>query len=179
MHRKISIWISLLIFSFLITASLSSINAQGPDVIDPMQLSDTILKLQHDVRPTGPPTVEMLSDDRLAFSLEVSGEVSGDLQGSITARISEVHPVPALPRQSFTSMFVIETEAGRIEGFYTGVLYRPESADAAEVHGEGRILSVSGVYADLYLASIFVQSTVPYQDGVGIGENGSMVIAPQ
>lgn len=179
MHRKMTVWIGLLLTSVALAASLSSISAQGPDMIEPMQISGGILKLQYEGRPAGPPSVEPLSDNRIVFSIEAAGSVSGDLQGSMTTTISEVHPVPAPPSQWFTAMFVIETENGRIEGFYAGALYRPEGADAAEVHGEGQVLSVSGVFADLYLATVFVQGSVAYQDGIGVGDNGTMVIVPR
>lgn len=179
MHRNLKNWISFLLIAILTLASVPATDAQDPDMTEPMQVSGKLLKLQYDVRPAGPPSIELLSDSRVVFSIVASGDISGDLQGTMTTTITEVHPDPTPPSQWFTSVFVVETDEGHFEGFYSGALYRPEGADAAEVRGEGIVLSVSGVYADLYRATVFVQGSVPYENGMGVGENGSMVIVPQ
>lgn len=38
------------------------------------------------------------------------------------------------------------------------------------------ILLVSGAYADLYLADVYVSSTVQFADGRSVGESGTMTI---
>lgn len=178
MHRKINVGLWSVIVSFVLVASLPA-RAQDPDMTAPMPLTDRIVSLQYEVAPAGPPSVEPLSDNRVVFSLETSGGISGDLQGTVTTRLTEVHAQPAPPHQWFSSTFVIETDAGRIEGFYNGSLYLPEGAESAEVHGMGQVLFVSGAYADLFQARVFVQGAVPFENGIGVGESGSMVIAPQ
>ena len=76
-------------------------------------------------------------------------------------------------------IFTIETELGVIEGFYTGSFHRPDDMDHADIDASGKILSVSGAYADLYLADVFVKSAVQFVDGRSIGESGTITIAAQ
>lgn len=84
--------------------------------------------------------------------------------------------MPAPPLHPVTVMFTIETEDGTLEGFYAGSLYLAEGSDQASIHASGMLLSVSGAYADLYLAEVFVSSTVQFVDGRSVGESGTMTI---
>jgi hypothetical protein len=75
-----------------------------------------------------------------------------------------------------TVLFTIETEQGMIQGYYAGSLYLAEGSDSASINAAGQILSVSGTYADLYLADVFVNSAVQFVDGRSVGESGTMTI---
>lgn len=178
MNRTLNVLTCLAIVCMVLVTSVPA-SAQDPDRTEAMQLSGHIVKLQYEIRPAGPPLIEMVSDNRVVFSIQTSGAISGDLQGTLTTRITEVHPEQPPAHQWITSVFVIETEAGRIEGFYTGTIHRPEGADSAELHARGQVLSVSGAFADLFRAEVYVQATVPFENGVGVGEIGGMVIAPE
>ena len=74
-------------------------------------------------------------------------------------------------------MFTIETDLGTLEGYYAGSFYLSEAGDGADIDAYGQILSVSGAYADLYLAEVFVTSQVQFVDGRSVGESGTMTIS--
>jgi hypothetical protein len=71
--------------------------------------------------------------------------------------------------------FTIETADGRIEGYYVGSLYLPEGASDLVSNGSGQILSVTGVYADLFLAEVFLNGQIHG----GTGSTETMIISPR
>lgn len=149
--------------------------AQDDTMIEALDLSTEPVILEFSTGVAVPPTIEPLTDGRIAFRVMAAGEVSGTFTGTITARVSEVHA--NLPFHPVTVMFTIETDQGQIEGYYAGSFHLLEGADRSNVSASGQILSVSGAYADLYLADVFVSSHVQFVDGRSVGESGTMTIA--
>jgi hypothetical protein len=150
--------------------------AQDVVPVEPLDLSSEPVVLEFSSGAAGPPTVEPLTDGRMTFRIQAVGEISGAFEGSLSALVSEVTAMPSPPLHPVTVVFTIETEDGTLEGFYAGSLYLAEVSDQAAIHAYGRILSVSGVYADLYLADVFVTSAVRFVDGRSVGESGTMTI---
>lgn len=167
------------IFSIGITilGLVSGVAAQDAQPVEPLPLAGEPVMLEFSVGAAGPPTIEPLTNGRMTFRIEAAGEVTGALSGSVSAKISEVTPVPSPPYHSVTIIFTIETDDGVLEGYYAGSFHQPEGADQANISAVGKILSVSGAYADLYLADVYVTSTVQFVDGRSVGESGSMLIA--
>ena len=156
---------------------LGTVSAQEGTMIEPLALSGAPVVLEFGTSAAGPPTIEPLTDGRMAFRIMGAGEVSGGLQGSISAKISEVTPMPSPSYHSVSVIFTIETEQGVIEGYYAGSFHRSDAGDQATINATGHILSVSGAYADLYLADVYVTSTVQFVDGRSTGESGTMTIS--
>lgn len=153
--------------------------AQDDAMIEPIDFSSAPVVLEYTTAGSGPPaiTIEPLTDGRMAFRVDGSGTVSGAFEGTITFRVSEVTPNPSPPFHPIAVMFTIETEDGVIEGYYVGSFHLPEGADQSNVNASGQILSVSGAYADLYLADVFVTGTVQFVDGRSVGDSGTITIA--
>ncbi len=170
--------VQLLVICVVIVGALGTVVAQEGGMIEPLNLSNEPVILEFSTTGTaGPPTIEPLTDGRMTFRITGIGEVSGALQGSISARVSEVTPMPSPAFHAVSVMFTIETEDGVIEGFYAGSFHRSAEGDQAVINASGLILSVSGAYADLYLAEVFVTSAVQFVDGRSVGESGTMTIA--
>jgi hypothetical protein len=150
--------------------------AQDTAPIAPLVLSASPVVLEYTLGAAGPPTIEPLTDSRMTFRIQAAGEVSGDVEGSLSAAVSEVTAMPSPALHPVTVSFTIETEHGMLSGFYAGSLYLPDGADAASIDAAGLILSVSGAYADLYLAEVYVDSSVQFVDGRSVGESGAMTI---
>ncbi len=150
--------------------------AQDLIPVEPLSLSAQPVVLEFSTGAAGPPVIEPLTDGRMAFRIMAAGEISGAFEGSISASVSEVTAMPSPPLHPVTVMFTIETEQGMIQGYYAGSLYLAEGSDNASIHAAGQILSVSGTYADLYLADVFVNSAVQFVDGRSVGESGTMTI---
>ncbi|MCB9455137.1 MAG: hypothetical protein H6671_04010 [Anaerolineaceae bacterium] len=162
---------------FIVVIGVASMSlAQDIVPVEPLDFSNEPVVLEFSNGAAGPPTIELLTDGRMTFRIAGAGEVSGALSGSLTATISEVTAMPSPPLHPVTVMFTIETEQGVIEGFYAGSLYLAGGSDQADIHAAGMILSVSGAYADLYLADVYVSSTVQFVDGRSVGESGTMTI---
>lgn len=172
-HRVLCLVVVIVALAGLTSMSL----AQDIAPIEPLVLAGEPVIVDYSLGAAGPPTIEPLTDGRMAFRIAGAGSVTGDLEGEMTARISEVTAMPSPPFHGVSVQFSIETELGQIEGYYAGSLYLPDGADQAAINAAGRILSVSGAYADLYLADVYVTSTVQFVDGRSVGETGSMTIA--
>ena len=170
----------MLLFVFTLCVAvigLTSISlAQDIEPVEPLNLSDQPVILEFSTRAAGPPTIEPLTDGRMTFRIMGAGEISGVFEGTISVSVSEVTAMPSPPLHPVTVMFTIETEHGMIQGYYAGSLFLAEGSDSASIHAAGHILSVSGVYADLYLADVFVNSAVQFVDGRSVGESGTMTI---
>ncbi|MBZ0282643.1 MAG: hypothetical protein K8L97_18020 [Anaerolineae bacterium] len=167
----------LVICVVVMLAALGTVTAQEGDMIEPLALSSEPVVLQFSTGAAGPPTIEPLTDGRMAFRIMAAGEISGTFAGNISARVSEVTLNPSPTFHPVTVMFTIETEQGQIEGYYAGSFHRPEGAEQANIEASGVILSVSGAYADLYLADVTVSSQVQFVDGRSVGESGTITIA--
>jgi len=154
-------------------------SAQEPEMTEPLALGDQIHVLEIELAPTGPPSIEMTTDDRIVFSAEAAGTTSGAIAGTMTSRISEVNRLPPPANQTFSETFVIETELGRLEGFYAGSIFVEEGTDAAPINAHGYILNVSGAYADLFMAEVFVSGQVNFVDGRSTGAVSTMTIFPR
>jgi len=176
MMKNLYAVLRVLVFGFIVAGVFSVTLAQDVVPVEPLALAGEPVVLEYSVGAAGPPTVEPLTDGRMTFRIQAAGEVSGTLGGSISALISEVTAMPSPPLHPVTVMFSIETEDGTLEGFYAGSIYLAEESDQAAIHAYGKILSVSGAYADLYLADVYVSSTVQFVDGRSVGESGTMTI---
>ena len=80
--------------------------------------------------------------------------------------------------------FTIETEEGAIEGYYSGAFYFQEGTyPDANMQQRGQILSVTAAYADLYLAEVFFDLIVDFEEVNGsmvpLGDSGTLIIAPR
>lgn len=109
----------------------------------------------------GPPNVVVLGDGTVIFKITAVQGVTGDLTGTLTERITQVYPASdeegLLP---ITTLWKLVTPEGTIEGYYTGKFDHLKDGNHMIIeHGE--ILSVTGVYADLY------QATVSYKAVLG------------
>lgn len=169
--------LTLLVICFAIVGMSDMALAQEADMIEPANLASEPVVLEFSSGAAGPPTIELLTDGRMTFRITGAGTVTGALAGNLTARVSEVTSNPPPPFHEVTVMFTIETEQGVIEGYYAGSLHRPEGADQADISATGAILSVSGAYADLYLAEVIVNSAVQFVDGRSVGESGTITIS--
>jgi hypothetical protein len=167
----------LVIFLIAMVGLSGTVVAQEGSMVEPLDLSNEPVVVEFNADSAGPPTIEPLTDGRMTFRVAAAGEVSGTLQGSISIRVSEVTPMPSPAFHAVSVMFTIETEDGVIEGYYAGSFHRSAEGDVANINASGLILSVSGVYADLYLAEVFVTSAVQFVDGRAVGESGTMTIA--
>lgn len=173
---KISRSIGLAFAVVLLITALTTVLAQEQEMTTPLDLAGEPLVLEFFVGAAGPPDFEPLTDGRLVFKVEAEGSVSGAFEGTMRSAITEVNPDPPI-FQGLSITFTIETEDGVLEGYYTGTIYHPEpDAPIATVHAHGQILSVSGAYADLFLADVFVASEVQFVEGRSTGETGTMTI---
>ena len=116
--------IVLFIFTLCITViGVTSISlAQDIEPVEPLNLSDQPVVLEFSTGAAGPPTIEPLTDGRMAFRIMAAGDISGAFEGSISANVSEVTAMPSPPLHPVTVMFTIETEQGMIQGYYSGSL---------------------------------------------------------
>jgi hypothetical protein len=168
--------VRLLVVCVMVLGVLGLTAAQDIAPVEPLELSQEPVVLEFSSGAAGPPTIEPLTDGRMTFRIQGAGEVSGAFEGSLSAYVSEVTAMPSPLLHPVTVMFTIETEVGTLEGFYAGSLYLAEGSDQAVIRASGMILSVSGAYADLYLADVHVSSTVQFVDGRSVGESGTMTI---
>lgn len=166
----------IVVVGFLVMGLCSVALAQDAQPVEPLDFSGEPVVLEFSTGAAGPPTIEPLTDGRMTFRIAAAGEVSGAFAGSLSATVSEVTAMPSPPLHPVTVIFTIETEQGTIEGYYAGSLYLAEGSDSAIIHATGLILSVSGAYADLYLAEVFVDSAVQFVDGRSVGESGTITI---
>jgi hypothetical protein len=148
-------------------------------MIEPLDLANQLLVLEFSTTPTGPPDLEPLSPNRQVFKISARGPVAGALVGEMSASVTEVHTVPPPAHQGIAITFTLETEQGTIEGYYSGSIHLEEGGRKLLINGYGHILSVTGAYAELFLAEVFVSSEVPRVDGRGLGEKGRMTISPR
>lgn len=146
---------------------------------EPLDLSNQLLILEFNTTPTGHPDLEPVSQNRQVFKVNATGPVKGDLVGKLNASVTEVHAVPPPPHHGIAITFNLETEQGTIEGYYSGSIHIVEGGQRALINGYGQILSVTGAYADLFLAEVFVSSEVPRVDGRATGAKGRMTISPR
>jgi len=167
----------ILLIGITILGMSSAVLAQDIDTIEPLDLSAGPVALEFSLSAAGPPTIELLTDGRMTFRIMAVGQVSGSLEGNLMAKVSEVTAMPSPPLHPVTVMFTIETELGTLEGYYAGSLHLADGSEQAVVNASGLILSVSGAYADLYLADVYVSSTVQFVDGRSVGESGILTIA--
>lgn len=148
-----------------------------------------ILTLHISAAPAEPPIIEDTADGGVVFKVNPVGSVTGDLEGTYSQRITQVDPCPTCEPQAnqlipIAAFFVIETADGSIEGYYSGAFYASEESfpdQLLNVHGQ--ILAVTGAYADLYLADVYYDGIVDFEevDGslVGLGDSGTLIIAPR
>lgn len=178
----------LRIIAFILLLGLFT--AIGPVIAQdqPSALSPDVLTIQFSAVAPDPPTIEE-AQDMFIFKIIPIGPVTGDLVGTLTQHITFVDPMalgPYVPNLHIpiTTFFEIETDEGIIEGYYAGVHYHQEDTfpDAIVIQ-HGQILSATSAYADLYLADIYYDGVVDYEeiDGnyIGVGDSGTLIIVPR
>jgi hypothetical protein len=149
-------------------------------ITESLDLANQLLVLEFRTTPTGPPNLEPLSQNRQVFKISARGPVTaGALVGEMSASVTEVHTVPPPAHQGIAITFTLGTEQGTIGGYYSGSIHMVEDGHKWLINGYGQILTVTGAYADLFLAEVFVSSEVPRVDGRALGENGRMTISPR
>lgn len=170
--------ITLALLVGLGSAQNMSIRAQEGEVIEPLDLNQPLV-LDYNLVPAGPPTFENLTDGRRVFRLDAAGSASRDLEGTINGAITQAQ-IPGY--EQITNTFSIETDEGSIKGYLVGT-YHPVLDDnldgTSTVRMHGQILSVTGVYADLFLAEVHTRSEVSISGGIGSEEIGTMTIMPR
>lgn len=144
---------------------------------EPLEFANQLLVLEFYTTPTAPPELEPLPHNRQVFKIKAEGPVTGALVGDIIQSITEVHSIPPPVHQSVAITFRLETDQGTIGGYYTGPIHFMEEGSKWLIHAYGQILSVTGAYANLFLAEVFVSSEVPRVDGRAQGEKGRMTIS--
>jgi hypothetical protein len=148
-----------------------------------------ILQLQFSAAPSGPPTVEPVGSIAV-FKIDPKGEVKGDLEGTFTEHITQLDTdinattIPVNSLQDITTFFSIKTNDGTIEGYFYGAFYFPEEANGdAVVQQHGHVLSVTGAYANLYMADVIYEGVVDFKEvngaSIGVGDSGTLLIAPR
>lgn len=153
--------------------------AQESAPSEPLPLTDELIELEYSVLGEDI-SFEMLTADRALLEVNAAGSVSGDLEGTISSNPNQLVELPDPPTDSFAVTFTIETADGTIEGYYVGTIHGVAGDPAASVNAHGQILAVTGAYAELFLAEVYVTAEVPLDpEGVGTGENGTMTIAPR
>jgi hypothetical protein len=174
---------SKLIVIFLLGLSVTLWPASAQD-----QPNHEVLTLQISAAPTESPTFEDTADGRIVFKVNPVGPVTGDLEGTFSHRVTQVEPasneIAIGLLESTTAFFTIETEEGMIEGYYTGAFYFHEDTfPDATVRQRGQVLSVTAAYAELYLADVYYDAMVDFEEVDGslipLGDSGTMVIAPR
>ena len=150
--------------------------------------SSQVLILQTKANLTEPPIIEESANGQTIFKLHPTGAVTGTLEGTFSQRITQVVPSDTVPAinvlEPITTLFTIETEEGVIEGYYSGAFYFQEGTyPDANMQQRGQILSVTAAYADLYLAEVFFNSIVDFEEVNGsmvpLGDSGTLTIAPR
>ena len=150
--------------------------------------SSQVLILQTKANPTEPPIIEESDDDQTIFKVHPTGTVTGDLEGTFSQRITQVVPsdteLAINVLEPIATFFTIETKEGVIEGYYSGAFYFQEGTyPDANMQQRGQILSVTAAYADLYLAEVFFDSIVDFEEVDGsmipLGDSGTLIIAPR
>jgi hypothetical protein len=164
-----------MVFMVALLALTGSVFAQDSETTDPLPLSEHLLVLEFSTQNASEPHMEMLNDGRGAFSVTASGSVSGDLDGAVTLNVNQVVRIPEVALDTLAVTFTIETDVGRIEGYYVGSLYLATGSRVLTSNGSGQILSVTGVYADLFLAEVFVTGQITPD----AGSSETMIISPR
>ena len=173
--------------SFGFVLLLALVTSLWPAIAQDVPYYPSTLTLHISSAPTEPPTVDVLTDGSNLFRINPVGSVTGDLEGSFAQRITQVDSCsncdPAVNQLiPITAFFTIETGEGSIEGYYSGAFYSTEESFPDQlVKAHGQILSVTAAYADLYLADVYYDGVVDFEeiDGslVPLGDRGPMVIS--
>jgi len=165
-------WMFVIVGLLMLTAPVV---AQESDTTEPLALSEQLLVLEFSTQNASEPTFDMLNDGRAVFAITASGPVAGDLEGTLTLNVNQVVNIPETPLDTLAVTFTIETADGRIEGYYTGSLFGTAGGSALTSNGSGQILSVTGVYADLFLADVFLTGQITPD----AGSTETMIISPR
>lgn len=100
----------------------------------------------------GPPEIEVV-DGTVVFKITPVQSVSGDLTGTLTEKITQVFPAWDDDHTPIAAIWTLETPDGTIEGSYSGTFqHLPDGSHL--ILQRGTVLSVTGAYADLFLARV-------------------------
>lgn len=144
-----------------------------------LDLSGKVHKINFCTEIEGTPHIEPLSGHRNIFRAHARGDVSGAVVGIITESVTEVHAVPPPALQGIAINFSVESSDGSFSGFYTGSIQRTDDEGSFWINGHGQVLSVTGAFAEFFLADVIVHSEVHRSKGMSVGESGELVISPR
>jgi hypothetical protein len=172
--------IQALFITLILLALTGLVTAQEQEITEALALSNRPVVIEIFAAP-GAPTIEPLADGRVVFKISDEGPVSGDLEGTIRQSITQTQGV-TIHMEAMSAMFTIETDQGTLEGYYVGTIH-PEGArlmgEGAETvigMGHGQILSVSGAYADLFLADVYLTGELRFSHGRATSSSSTMTI---
>jgi hypothetical protein len=181
---KASLKLIISVFTILLLGLLGTLLPAGAQDYP----SSQVLILQTKAALTESPIIEATADGQTIFKLHPTGTVTGSLEGTFSQRITQIIPSDTVNAinvlEPITTFFTIETEEGMIEGYYSGAFYFQEGTfPDANMQQHGQILSVTAAYADLYLAEVFFDSIVDFEEVDGamipLGDSGTLIIAPR
>ncbi|HVU09868.1 MAG TPA: hypothetical protein VHD90_01270 [Phototrophicaceae bacterium] len=174
MVRFRTVLMSCLTLISVLALGLSMVSAQQATEM-PAPKVERPLTLTYQSTPTADPTL-----DNGIFQLSATGDLSGDLTGTYTQNITQLCGcVTENPLSPIDNLFTIKTADGMLMGYIVGSYYQAAADSAsADYVGHGQILSVSGNYADLYLADVYLNATVKLVDGNGVSDAGTLTITP-
>lgn len=142
-----------------------------------LELTGKVHTVEFNTHAEGSPHIEPLAGHRNVLRAHARGPVSGAVTGIITESVTEVHSVPQPEVQGIAITFAVESSDGSFSGYYTGSI--EDVGEKYLINGHGQVLSVTGVYADLFLAEVFVSSEVPKEGGRAVGERGTLTLFPR
>jgi hypothetical protein len=170
--RYFHLWMFFIVGCFVLNGPVF---AQETGTTESLPLSEHLLVLEFSLQNASVPHMEVLNDGRGVFTITASGSVSGDLDGTATFYVNQVVSIPEVALDPLAVTFTIETADGKIEGYYVGSLYLFDGASVLTSNGSGQILSVTGVYADLFLADVFLTGQISPDNG----SSETMIISPR
>lgn len=126
--------------------------------------------------------------DIVRFSVE--GSAAGDVEGTYQARVTRVGegagrafnpPNFALPA---SMLITLTSEDGTIEIVLDGAVFYPETGfPDASTRMSGKVIAVSGVFADLFLAAAFYESRTDIEEIEAaqrpMSESATLTLAPR
>jgi hypothetical protein len=144
-----------------------------------LALAGRLHSLDYSTKADGAPHIESLSGNRNVLRTRAKGPVRGSFVGTISETVTIVHAVPAPQLQGIAISFTVETSQGSFSGHYTGSIQLGDQGGEYLINGYGQVVSVTGAYAELFLAEVFVNSKVPKGKGRSAGETGTLTLSPR
>jgi len=144
-----------------------------------LNLAGRVHAIEYTTKADGPPRIEPISGSRNVLRAHAKGPVRGAFVGTLSESVTEVHSVPPPLLQGIAITFTVETSEGSFTGYYTGSIQLADAGEKYLIIASGKIISVTGAFAELFLADVIVNSEVPRVEGRPVGENGTLTISPR